>query len=234
MSLSRATTEQAIIKEPEITDGVMLAATLRHEGRYDDARAVLADELASLDPEDAAGRLAVACETARVEMCDGRAPLAVCLLLRASSLAELSESHEQTAKFHHTLAAAYQLAGETDKAILEYVAAAFHWDEAGCPFDAGCTENNVGLLCGESGDFAEAHKHFARARSYFSDETVKAAEVDETEAQILLAEGKPHEALRLVTGAVSVFCEYGETDLRDKALRVLIKAATDCQAEGTR
>lgn len=220
---------QAIIKEPQfMTPGLALADSLRREGNYAEARAAVARELASARDGDA--RLACAVSLAKVERGAERPALALKIELEAARLADASGDHELRARFHHGLAATYQLLGETDDALIEYEAAAYQWSLAGLCYDAGCAENNVALLLARAGRVAEARAHLARARGYFAGMPAKLAEVDESEAQVYLAEGDPEEALRLVTRSMTVFYEHGEAELRRKALPTLIKAAADCQS----
>jgi tetratricopeptide (TPR) repeat protein len=223
----------AIINDAEITAGLTLADSLRREGRFAEARRVLAREVLSLDPEDFEGRLTCEVEHAKVERSEGNLGLALRTLREASPLAGGCRSDERLAKYHHGLAVTYQLLGDTDEALLEYAAASRHWEGRGDFFEAGCTENNVALIQLSLGRLEDAREHVDRARGYFVDLPVKSAEVDETEAQLLLAEGKPFEALRLVNRAVEVFFAYGETELVKQSLPTLIKASADYQCEAS-
>lgn len=215
-----------------MTPGLALASALRREGRYDEAREVLRKELAAAGTDDA--RLACAVGLAKVERGAGRLALALKVQLEASPLAEASADEALRAHFHSGLGATYQLMGEADAALIEYTAAAHHWSKAGLYADAGCAENNVALILSAAGRFAEARAHLRASRAYFVDAPVKSAEVDESEAQVCLAEGDPEEALRLISGAMAVFFQYGEVELRRKSLPTLIKAAADCQASARR
>lgn len=220
------------IKEPQfMPPGLALADSLRREGKYEEARRQIALELAS-SGGDLTLRLACAVQQAKVERSAGRLALALKVLLEAARLADECADEDLRARYHHGLGVTYHRLSETDLALVEYAAASYHWSCAGHVYDAGCVENNIALIKSVAGRGVEAHDAIARARLYFTGMDVKLAEVDESEAQIYLAEEDPDEALRLVTQAVGVFILYGETELKLKALPTLIKAAADCQAKG--
>jgi len=206
-----------------------LSDALRREGKYEEARACIADELKTLDESDLCGRLTCALELAKVERSAGNLAASLRILDEAAALADLCPSHERRARYRHGRAHSFQLLGETDKALIEYGGAAFEWERADRPYDAGCTENNLALILGGAGRHDEAHEHVARARAYFAGMPVELAQVDDTEAQIFLAEGKPEAALPLAMRAVDVFRSHDEPEMFRRALPTLIKAAVDCQ-----
>lgn len=208
-----------------------LADSLRRERRFDDARAVLEEHRCLLDRADVGGALANAVARSKVERSAGDLATAFSILMEASPLAELCQNEEMLAAFHGGLAATYQRAGLADKALIEHEAAAFHWERAGRPYDAGCTENNLALLVAAH-DREKAFDLLARARAHFAGMPVKLAEVDETEACVRLALGGETEAaFGLALEAVRVFRATGERTLLLDSLPTLIKAAVDLQAE---
>jgi tetratricopeptide (TPR) repeat protein len=225
LEVSPSSADVSIINGDDFMAVMYLADSLRREGDTEGARVVLE----SSEPRNSEERLRLADALAKVERSDGRLDTAKKILLAA--LDEPCDSDAALAKIHHSLAVNYQLQGETDEALLEYAMASQYWAKAENFHDAGCTENNVALIQLSLGRLEDAHAHIRSARRYFLDAPLKSAEVDESEAQIYLAEENPSEALRLVCRAVSVFYDYNETELVRKALPTLMKAAADRQCE---
>ena len=226
--MCRAMTKEAIINGARIMDALMLADSLRTAGDYVQAREYVADELKRTPGGDE--RLALLDMAAKIERSANRPAASLCILLKAEPLAEASLSHDRKAKYHHGLAVSYQMLGEIEQALEEYRAASYHMSEAEQHYPAACIENNVALILSGLGRFDEARTHLREARRYLTGWPVKLAEVDETEAQILLAEGRSDEAEALVVRAMAVFYENGEAELIRAARYTLLKAAADCQA----
>jgi len=107
-----------------------------------------------------------------------------------------------------------------DRALIEYTAASIHFEQAGHARYQACVENNLGLLFGTIKKFPEAHKHLDRAQALFTSmkDSVHTAQVDDTRARVLLAEGRVGEAEKIVRGAVQALERGGEQSLLAEAL----------------
>src|SRR5205085_9583673 len=107
-----------------------------------------------------------------------------------------------------------------DQALIEYAAASFHFEQAGHARYQACVENNLGFLFGTIKKFAEAHEHLDHAQALFTSmkDDVHTAQVDDTRAKVLLAEGHVTEAERLVRSAVQTLEKGGEQALLAEAL----------------
>jgi hypothetical protein len=83
-----------------------------------------------------------------------------------------------------------------DLALIEYSAAAHHFEKAGHIRYQACVENNLAFLFWKVQRLADAHKHLDRAQILFAKlrDDVHTAQVDETRARVLLAEDRVVEA----------------------------------------
>ncbi|MCA1816009.1 MAG: response regulator [Acidobacteria bacterium] len=97
-----------------------------------------------------------------------------------------------------------------------------HYEQAGHERFCGNSQNNLAFLLYKSGRFAEAHEHLDRAREIFVrlKDPGNVAQVDETRARVLTAEGRFAEAKKVVAGAVAALREGGEQALLADALTV--------------
>src|SRR4030095_8882806 len=91
-----------------------------------------------------------------------------------------------------------------DQALMENTAASYHFERAGNFRYLARVENNLGFLFFTIGRFRDAHAHLDRARHLFLNlrDVGAAAQVDDTRARTLLAEGKLKEAERFARSAV--------------------------------
>jgi tetratricopeptide (TPR) repeat protein len=91
-----------------------------------------------------------------------------------------------------------------DRALIEFAAASFHFEQAGHSRYQAYVENNLGFLYGMIHKFSEAHEHLDRAQAFFTSMKDQAhiAQVDDTRALVLLEEGRVTEAERLARAAV--------------------------------
>ncbi|PYS89294.1 MAG: hypothetical protein DMF64_18155 [Acidobacteria bacterium] len=198
------------------------------EGAYDNARVFYADALKKLKNNDNSElRAKILIRRAMVEVYSGRHNDAFRILTSAAPLFEKSINHALKGKFHLDLGCVLTVLGKsehrqdyTDRAILEYTAAAYHLEQAGHTRYRARTENNLGFLLYNIGRYADAREHLNHARRLFLDlkDTGSVAQVDETLARVLLAEGKVHVAARVIDGAVRTLSKGGEQGLLAEAL----------------
>jgi len=220
MESSTATQNLTSIKKPLFmtVPELALANSLYHEKRLNDAREILVARLK--DTSCADEQLTAAYMLAKVEVAASNLYEAANVLHNHAALADACADHLLLAHFHETRGGIFQLIGErehfdvnADRALLEYAAASYHYEQAGDRDVAGCAENNIGLLLAQLGKSIEAREHLERARKLFSGSVVKLAEVDHTEAEIYLLEGNYFDALRLASKAMSVFTACDELRL---------------------
>jgi tetratricopeptide (TPR) repeat protein len=194
-----------------------LAYCYWRQGEYDNARALLREAIADLrNPElkaEAVLRGAV------VEKCAGHAAEALAALNESAPLFESGSSlalrgrfHLERATFLKYLAEASSDEGLADRALIEYAAASYHFREAGHERNLALVENQIGFLLFEKGMFAEAHDHLSQASETFValGDRFRAAQVEETRAQVFLGERKYVDAERAASDAVRVL-EKGDT-----------------------
>ncbi|HEX7773482.1 MAG TPA: response regulator [Pyrinomonadaceae bacterium] len=88
--------------------------------------------------------------------------------------------------------------------MIEYTAAAYHFEQAGHIRYQACVENNMAFLFFRLGRFVDAHTHLDRAQILFArlKDDLHTAQVDETRARVLLAEARLLEAEKTARRAV--------------------------------
>ena len=199
------------------------------QGSYDDARVWLQEALGRL-PTGANDevRAVALVRLAIVEMWAKRFHDALRIHLDSAPLFQGIASDALKGKFHHgfayvlrNLGAAEKRPDYIDRALIEYAAASYHFEQAGAAARyQGCIENNLGYLFSTIGKFREAHEHLDRAQALFTGmkDIAHTAGVDETRAKVLLAEGRINEAERLARSAVRILERGGEQSLLAEAL----------------
>ena len=86
-----------------------------------------------------------------------------------------------------------------DRALVEYTAASYHFEEAEHRCYRANVEINLGFLYYKINRFKEAHEHLDKARRVHSSlrDKIAVGEVDETRACVFLQEGRHAEAERV-------------------------------------
>ncbi len=157
----------------------------------------------------------------------GRYNDALRFLTEALPLAEKSTDDALKGKVHNQFALVLRFLGVVerredyiDRALIEYAAASYHFEQAGHTRYHACVENNLGFLFGVIKKFPEAHEHLDRAQALFTSmkDDVHTAQVDDTRARVLLAEGRSVEAERLVRSAIQILERGGQQSLLAEAL----------------
>lgn len=136
---------------------------------------------------------------------------AVRILTSHAPLFDRIHNHTLKGAYHDTLGNALEdlsvlkkRTGYVDRALIEYAAASYHFEQA----EHGCylasVENNLGMLYFRINQCDEAHKHLDRARRIFSNlkDISLMAQVDETRACVFLKQGRITEAERVARLAV--------------------------------
>jgi CheY-like chemotaxis protein len=189
-----------------------LALCYWREGALDEARINLNNALAALT-DDSDLKATILIRTGMVEVDRQRLDQALRLYSEASPLVEQSEDHALKGSFHieyglllRRLATPENREDYLDQALIEYAAASYHFEQAGNDRYLARVENNLGFLYYTIGRHKDAHSHLDRARHLFLKlrDIGTAAQVDDTRARTLLAQGHMLEAERLARAAVRV------------------------------
>src|SRR5438093_8890742 len=204
-----------------------LALSYWREGSYDEERISLVDALDSLGEKDSDLRALLLIRAGIIEQRTQQLHEAMRFYNEAGPLLDRSEDHALKGAFHNGYGSVFQrlAAPENredylDRALMEYTAASFHFELAGNTRYLARVENNLGYLFFTIGKFDEAHKHLDRARRFFfalSDMSM-IAQVDDTRARALLAEGHIAEAQRVARNAVHTLEKGDEQAVLAEAL----------------
>lgn len=180
------------------------------EGAFDEARDLLREALTRL-PNDAIDLKAVTLSRlATVERVSNRLNDSLRLLTEAAPLFEASSKHTIKGRFHNEYGTVLKNLGRDerrndylDRALIEYTASSYHFEQAGHRRYQGYVENNLGHLYSILQKFTEAHWHLDRAQALFTSlkDKVHIAQVDDTRAKVLLSEGRMSEAEKLARAA---------------------------------
>jgi tetratricopeptide (TPR) repeat protein len=197
-------------------------------GAYDENRVVLETAYNSLGDESAELRAKIAIRRSTVEIWEGRFYEARRLLEQARPDFDAAGDvlrgkwHGQMGLVFRRLATAEGKTDYFDKAIIEYTAAIFHYEQARYERYAALNFNNLAFLLYKLGRYAEAHENLDRAQSILTrlKDAGNLAYVDETRAQVLLAEKRYREAERVIEGAVRTLEAAGEAARLADALTV--------------
>jgi tetratricopeptide (TPR) repeat protein len=212
------------------------AATARAElalcywraGAYAEARVMLG-EAAALIKDDPTLKGKTVLRFAVVETSAGRYSDAFHLLRDSAAIFDERVSHTLRASFHNELALVLRRLGAAerrqdyyDRAIIEYTAAVYHAEQAQHESYLARIENNLAFLLYRLGRYADAHEHLDRAQMIFTRlrDAGSLAQVDETRARVLVAEGKYREADRTLAGVLKTLEQGDESPLLADALTV--------------
>lgn len=196
-------------------------------GASDEARVILRKALSRLADKDGDVKALTLLRSAIVESSATRYNDALRILIEATRLFEASSSHALKGKFHMNLAIVFKNLGVSeqredyiDRAIIENTAASFHLGQARHSRYCARVENNLGFLLMLAGRFSEAHEHLQSAHRLFSSfkDSGSIAQVDESRARVLLAQGRNAEAEKLARLAVRTLEQGGEQALLAEAL----------------
>jgi tetratricopeptide (TPR) repeat protein len=196
------------------------------EGAYAEARAVLESTAALIEQNAELKAKTVLC-FAVVESSAGRYGDVLRLLNESAPLFGEGLSHRLRGIFHNELAIALRRLGTAerrpdyhDRAIIEYTAAAYHFEQARHESYVGRIENNLAFLLYKLGRYADAHEHLDRAQFIFTRlrDAGSLAQVDETRARVLVAEQRYRDADRTLAGALKTLEQGDESALLADAL----------------
>lgn len=224
---SLAIFEQRSLKDKVAEARLALTICYWREGAFDEARVILQEILDRSAATDTTLKARAMLLRAVVENSATRFHDSLQFLTEASPLFETIDDHALKGRFHVTLANNLQCLGTkedrtdyTDRALVEYAAASFHYEQAGHTRYLATVENNIGFLFFTLGKFSEAHEHLDRARGLLIKlrDHLLTAQVDETRARTFLAQGRNREAEQVIGKALETFEQAGENALRAEAL----------------
>ncbi len=204
-----------------------LALCYWREGSYDEARIHLEGALSDVGEQDPELRAVLLIRAAIVEADAERLDQSLRLYSEAIPVVNATQDHGLKGTFHNgygvlltRLATPENREEFLDRALIEYAAASFHFEQAGNDRYVARVENNLGHLYFTIGRYKEAHRHLDRARQIFLKlrDVGTAAQVDETRARTLIAEGHILEGERVVRSAVRVLERGGQQALLAEAL----------------
>ncbi len=196
------------------------------EGAYAEARVVMEEAFSRTHDKEQKAKALLRHVT--VEFSASRFHDALQILTDAASMFhDESTDHALKGRFHGLLALVLSTLGLAesrqdykDQAIIEYTAAIFEFEQAGHTSYQARAENDIAFLLYSVGRFDEAQEHLHTARRLFSklQDKGSTAQVDETRARVLLAQGRVEEAERVIRESVSVLEHGGQQSLLAESL----------------
>lgn len=233
LSESAALYEALGMTEKVAESRVYLSTCYWREGALDEARITLQLVLHDLGEKPSEPRLRALLNLGIVEKTAARDRDALRIYTEAAPLFDESPNHSLKGKFHNLyatvlrgLGTAEQREDYVDRALVEYAAASFHFEQAGHRRFQARVENNVGFLFASIGRFVEAQQHLARARSLHLSigDHWGVATVEDSRAQAFLLEGRYDQAEKAARSAVRAIKRGGEQALLAEALTTHGKA----------
>jgi tetratricopeptide (TPR) repeat protein len=192
-------------------------------GSFDEARIVL-EEAKQIATHEQRGKILV--RQTLVEISTGRYHRALTMLDNARPSFE-SYPHALKGRWHGQMALVLRGLANTefrtdyyDRAIVEYTAAIYHYEQAGHDRYKGNNLNNLAFLLSKTGHYKEAHDSLEQARIIFErlKDPGNIAQVDETRARVLLAEERYEDAEQVINEVVKTLASGGEQALLADAL----------------
>jgi tetratricopeptide (TPR) repeat protein len=201
-----------------------LAYCYWREGALDDARVMFAEAIQRLTMEGNTRAKAIL-RLAIVEWSASRFSDAFKLLTANAALFNKITSHAIKGSYHNQLALALRHLATAEKrddyfeeAIREYELADYHLKLAQNTTFRALVKNNVGFLLFNLSRYKEAHQYLEEARRLTVKNKVRTAQIDETRAEVFLAENRVTEAENAARHAASRFEKNGRQCLLAEAL----------------
>jgi tetratricopeptide (TPR) repeat protein len=226
-------------------------------GAYDDARMFLEQAIKGLEEKDSDLKAKIYIRQAVFEIWTGRYHDALLVLEQAREFFEASGDalkgrwHGQRGLVLVHLATEEQRTDYADRAIMEFTAAIFHYEQAGHERYCGSNLNNLAMLLYQLGRYSDAHERLDRAQEIYErrQDTGSLAQVNETRARVFIAERNYTAANRLISDVIEIFTkgsEYGRLtdaliiqgvvwsrlELHEKSIIILRHAMSVAQTSG--
>jgi two-component system, chemotaxis family, chemotaxis protein CheY len=197
-------------------------------GAFNEARLMMSEALKPLADTDVELKAKILIRRTLVEISENKYYEALNILKEAEPVFKSAGDalkgrwHGQKGLILRRLATAEERAEYFDKAIIEYTAAIYHYEQAGHERYCATNLNNLAFLLYKLGRYKEAHENLDRAQLVLIKlkDTGILAQVDETRARVFLAEGKYREANRVLAGVIQTLEKGGESALLADALTV--------------
>jgi len=204
-----------------------MALCCMREGSLETARTLFAQALARLDDRDGDLKALAMLRSAMVESLSSRLNDALNILTRGTSLFEGSANNVLRGSFHNELAKVLRRMGARESredyiasVLGEYTAASFYFEQAGHARYQGVVENNLALFCLELERFADAHEHLDRAQAIYTrlNDRFHLAGLEDSRAQVLIAEGEVLKAEKIIDAAIRVLERSDQHSMLAEAL----------------
>jgi CheY-like chemotaxis protein len=175
------------------------------EGAFDEGRVLLREALDDLPGSEIELRAKALLRIGIIDWSANRYEDALKILTEAAPLFNLVENQCLKGSFHNQFAIVLRNVGAAenredyvDRALIEYAAAAYHFQEAGHIRYQACVENNLAFLFWKVQRFEDAHEHLDRAQILFArlKDYLNGALVDETRARVVESEKAARRAVR--------------------------------------
>jgi tetratricopeptide (TPR) repeat protein len=195
-------------------------------GQRDEARIILEEALKPLTDTDIELRGKILIRRSIIELWDNKCHDALSILKEAEPVFESANDalkgrwYGQKGLILRRLAAAEGEPDYYDRAIIEYTAAIYHYEQAKHERYCARNLNNLAFLLYKLGRYNEAHEHLDRAQLIFTTLKDKSslAQVDETRTRVLIAEKKYRDADRIIASVIKIFEKGQEVELLIEAL----------------
>jgi tetratricopeptide (TPR) repeat protein len=197
-------------------------------GAHDDARVMMREALKPLTDADVELKAKILIRRTLVEVWDNKYYEALSILKEAESVFKSAGDalkgrwHGQMALVLIRLALVEGNTDYADRAIIEFTAAIYHYEQAGHERYCALNLNNLAMTLYKLGRYRDAHEQLDQAQLIFTKlkDTGNLAQVDETRARVLVAEKKYREADRIIASVIKTFETGGESALLADALTV--------------
>jgi tetratricopeptide (TPR) repeat protein len=241
ISESLATFESRQVKKKIAEAQTELALCYWRTGEVDEARDCLKEALSLLTIDSDLKAKAVV-RLGIVEFRANHHDKVLRILTSNAPLFEKIHNHTLKGSYHDTLANALEdlsvlkkRRNYVDRALIEYAAASYHFEQAEHRSYLACVENNLGMLYFRINQCDQAHHHLDRARRIFANlkDISLVAQVDETRACVFLKQGRITDAERVARAAVLNQEKSGRHALLAEALITHGKALSRLQRYGS-
>lgn len=196
------------------------------EGELNEARITLLEALKKLTTEGIT-RARALLKLTTIEFSSSRYHEALRILTDNASLFQKIDSETFRGIYHGQMAIALRNIAKSEKrseysqrAIVEFQKADYHYKKARNPVFRADVKNNAGLLLSNLSRYKEAHRCLDEARrlSVSFRDRARTAQYDESRAQVFLAQGKPEQAEVIARRAVRALQRSGHQCLLVDAL----------------
>jgi DNA-binding response OmpR family regulator len=197
-------------------------------GAYNEARLMMKEALKPLTDADVELKAKILIRRTLVEFSENKYYEALNILKEAEPVfasagdALKGRWHGQKGLVFQRLALTERSADYADRAIVEFTAAVYHYEQAGHERYCARNLNNLAMLLYEIGRYAETHESLDRAQRIFErhEDVGNLAQVNETRARVFIAEGRYKEADNILPGVIQAFEKGGDYALLADALRL--------------